>query len=183
MISRIINRCLAYPKLSALSFGLAIVIFCFIAAVSIFDVVQRYNAYASSSEMLGRLNERAQFLDSEAGKVQSTRPPGSPLVEGQSATLASASLLQRITSAIGRAGGTVVSTEVEPPGPQFSGQLKAVVMCQLDQLALQQVLYDLEAGMPLLFVEHLTVSQLTPSKDDGQLRVTLGLSGIWTKGR
>jgi general secretion pathway protein M len=46
---------------------------------------------------------------------------------------------------------------------------------------LQELLYDLEAGMPFLFVDQLVVQ--TPTAEAGEqpvrLRVLLGVSGQW----
>lgn len=178
-----LNRCLEYPRLSVISYVALIIALCLATLLAMFDLTRRYHAHTTSIDMLERLEGRVKLLKSEAGKIQTSRPSGSPFLEGHTATVASAALLQRITGAITQAGGTIVSTEVEPPGSGFNGYLKAVVTCQLDQLTLQQVLYDLEAGTPFLFVDQLTVNQLTPASDDGRLRVTLGVSGIWTKGQ
>jgi len=43
------------------------------------------------------------------------------------------------------------------------------------------LLYDLEAGMPFLFVTQLMVqsSQENPVAEGGRLRVLLGVSGQW----
>ena len=56
----------------------------------------------------------------------------------------------------------------------------------LEQAALQRVLYDLEAGMPFLFVDQLDVQvpQTTALSDvaTGRVRVILGVSGQWQAG-
>ena len=46
---------------------------------------------------------------------------------------------------------------------------------------MQQVLYDLEAGMPFLFVDQLVVqTALNGSNEEtGKLRVLLAVSGQW----
>ena len=53
----------------------------------------------------------------------------------------------------------------------------------MEQPALQKVLYDLEAGMPFLFVDQLDVQvPQTTAKDEagsGHIRVMLGVSGQW----
>jgi general secretion pathway protein M len=55
--------------------------------------------------------------------------------------------------------------------------------CELDQPALQQLLYDLEVGMPFLFVDQLVIQ--APEAGTGQegaagrMRVLLGVSGQW----
>jgi general secretion pathway protein M len=51
----------------------------------------------------------------------------------------------------------------------------------MEQPALQKLLYDLEAGMPFLFVDQLVVQApvtLTTS-GDGRLHVLIAVSGQW----
>ena len=44
---------------------------------------------------------------------------------------------------------------------------------------LQQLLHDLEAGMPFLFIEQLAV-EIAPQSDKGErMRVRLAVSGLW----
>jgi general secretion pathway protein M len=55
----------------------------------------------------------------------------------------------------------------------------------VDQPGLQQLVYDLEAGLPLLFVDQLVV-QAPPAvvnTGEGRLRVLLTVSGQWQGGR
>ena len=51
----------------------------------------------------------------------------------------------------------------------------------MEQASLQKVLYDLEVGMPFLFVDQLVVqipASLAESRD-GKLRILLAVSGQW----
>src|SRR5262245_1450239 len=177
-----IRRWLAYPQLRIALYA-AFCLFVFTATiVAIHGAVESYSAGRNAADRLAQLEQRARRVVDPAEKSAVARPPGSPFLEGQAANVASAALLQRVTGAITRAGGTIWSTEVELPSAPSGGYVKSVVSCQLDPLALQQVLYDIEAGMPFLFVEQLTITQLTPS-DNGQLRVVLGVSGAWPRGR
>jgi general secretion pathway protein M len=52
----------------------------------------------------------------------------------------------------------------------------------MEQPALQKLLYDLEVGMPFLFVDQLDVQvpQTTATNEGaGRIRVVLGVSGQW----
>jgi general secretion pathway protein M len=53
----------------------------------------------------------------------------------------------------------------------------------MEQPALQKLLYDLEVGMPFLFVDQLDVQvpQTTANEGagSGRIRVVLGVSGQW----
>ena len=67
------------------------------------------------------------------------------------------------------------------------GSVGLIVSCEMDQPSLQKVLYDLEAGMPFLFVDQLDVQvpQTTSLNDtgSGRIRVVLGVSGQWQGGK
>jgi general secretion pathway protein M len=67
------------------------------------------------------------------------------------------------------------------------GFVGLVVSCELEQHALQKVLYDLEAGMPFLFIDQLDVQvpQATTLNEasTGRVRVILGVSGQWQAGK
>ena len=64
------------------------------------------------------------------------------------------------------------------------GLVGLTVSCEFDQPALQKVLYDIEAGMPFLFVDQLDVQAPQTAAVDGNVRlhVTLGISGQWKGG-
>ena len=59
--------------------------------------------------------------------------------------------------------------------------MSVTVSCEVEQPALQQVLYDLESGMPFLFVDQLvTQGPAVPgTMPEGKLRVLLSVSGQW----
>ncbi|WP_239504819.1 type II secretion system protein GspM, partial [Enterobacter hormaechei] len=66
-------------------------------------------------------------------------------------------MLQRVTGAVNRVGGNVLSSQVEFQGAQSkAGFVGVTVTCDVQQPALQQLLYDIEAGMPYLFVDQFT---------------------------
>ena len=106
------------------------------------------------------------------------------LLEGPTVTVAGATLLQRVAAAIGAVGGTIQSSQVDVLGTQArDGLVGLVVSCEMEQPALQKLLYDLEAGMPFLFVDQLDVQvpQTTAINEtgSGRIRVVLGVSGQW----
>ena len=103
-------------------------------------------------------------------------------------TVAGANLLQRVAAAVGNQGGSVQSSQVDVSGAQVKdGFVGLVVSCELEQPALQKVLYDLEAGMPFLFVDQLDVqvpqSTALNEAGTGRVRVILGVSGQWQAGK
>jgi general secretion pathway protein M len=79
-------------------------------------------------------------------------------------------------------GGNVLSTQLDLQGtPSRAGFLSMIASCEIDQPQLQPLLYDLEAGMPFLFVDQLEVqTPLTASgSESGKLRILLVVSGQW----
>ena len=115
---------------------------------------------------------------------RSAEHAGSPFLEGPTVTVAGAALLQRVAAAIGNVGGTIQSSQVDVLGTDAKdGFVGLLVSCEMEQPALQKLLYDLEVGMPFLFVDQLDVQvpQTTATSDGGEgpIRVMLGVSGQW----
>jgi general secretion pathway protein M len=56
-----------------------------------------------------------------------------------------------------------------------------IASCELDQPSLQKLLYDLEAGMPFLFIDQLVVQAPVASStnQEGRMRILLAVSGQW----
>jgi general secretion pathway protein M len=54
-----------------------------------------------------------------------------------------------------------------------------IASCEIDQPELQKLLYDLEAGMPFLFIDQLVVQTALTGSGGGRLRILLAVSGQW----
>jgi general secretion pathway protein M len=78
-----------------------------------------------------------------------------------------------------KAGGNVLSSQLDVQGGPNAkaGFVSMVANCELEQASLQSLLYDLEAGMPFLFVDQLDIQVATPG--EGKLRFLLGVSAQW----
>ena len=128
--------------------------------------------------ILAQLRERSLAED---GSGPSASGRGSPFIAGQTRTVAGATLLQRVAEAARKVGGTVLSSQVDVQGPEAKqGFVSLIVSCDLTQNALQSFLYDLEAGMPYLFVDQLDVQPPTSASPNYQrVRVLVGVSGQW----
>lgn len=177
--SQLMQRYLArYPSLSGLIYVALVIIFCLTALFSLTDIIDLYRARNASLELLARLEGRAHISSNESSATTGSWPPGSPLLEGKTVTVANAALLQRITDIIIHAGGTVASS-----GPQAAqskdGYVTAIANCEIEQAALQQALYRIEAGLPFLFIDQLTVQAPTLPTENGRMRVLLGVTGLW----
>jgi general secretion pathway protein M len=52
--------------------------------------------------------------------------------------------------------------------------------CEIEQAAMQRLLYDLEAGMPFLFIEQFVAqSPQTQAQPNSRMRLLLAVSGQW----
>jgi general secretion pathway protein M len=151
------------------------------AGTAISDILVHRAALAQTADLLEQLQGRK---GRSGAQPLSAEHPGSPFLEGPTVTVAGASLLQRVAAAVGNAGGTIQSSQVDVTGSQAKdGVVGLVVSCEMEQPALQKVLYDLESGMPFLFIDQLDVQvpQMTATGEGnaGRIRVVLGLSGQW----
>ena len=169
------------PILSAAIYVGFVVVLLFIVVTSITDVFDQRSEVSAASAMLEQLEgRRPAALGGSPGDV--TMPSGSAYLEGATVTVAGAALLQRVAGAVVKFGGNVLSTQLDLQGSQTrAGFLSMIASCEIDQPQLQQLLYDLEAGMPFLFVDQLVVqTPLTASgSGSGRLRVLIAVSGQW----
>ncbi|HET7886502.1 MAG TPA: type II secretion system protein GspM [Bradyrhizobium sp.] len=157
--------------------GLVIVLLV-LAATSLIDLFNQRAAVAASAAMLEQLEGRKPHMaDKRFG--ESGAPSGSAFLEGATVTVAGAALLQRVAAAVTKAGGNVLSSQLDVQGGPNAkaGFVSMVANCELEQAALQALLYDLEAGMPFLFVDQLDIQVATAG--ESKLRFLLGVSGQW----
>jgi general secretion pathway protein M len=178
-----INRYLSrYPAVAVAVYVGVVVMLLFATWSALADISDRRSAVAAAAEMLARLEGRgpsnSTTIDAPSGPV----PAGSPFLEGQTLTIAAAALLQRVASSVTRLGGNVLSSQVELDGAQSkNGYISLIASCEIEQPALQQLLYDLEAGMPFLFVDQLVAQAPAPTagRTGERMRVLLAVSGLW----
>ena len=177
----VVTRTLSQSPLISVVLYLAVFVgLAFTSAIAIANIFDHQRALAQTSDLLDQLRGRKQRSPAQL----SAEHPGTPFLEGPTVTVAGAALLQRVAAAIGDAGGTIQSSQVDVLGKEArDGFVGLVVSCEMEQPALQKVLYDLEAGMPFLFVDQLDVQvPQTTAKDEagsGRVRVMLGVSGQW----
>jgi general secretion pathway protein M len=167
------------PILAAAIYIGLVAVLLFVVVTAILDVVAQRGEVAASSAMLEQLEGRRPAAGA-SGDV--TMPSGSVYLEGATVTIAGATLLQRVAGAVAKLGGNVLSTQLDLQGSQTrTGFLSMIASCEIEQPQLQQLLYDLEAGMPFLFVDQLVVQTplTTSGSGSGKLRVLLAVSGQW----
>lgn len=173
---------LRFPKGAAVVYAMLVGVFIFAVWDAIADIHERRAAVATASDLLEHLQGRRSVA---AGSLDSV-PTGSPFLEGPTVTVAGAALMQRVAGAVTKVGGNILSSQVELQGTQSkAGLIGVIASCEVDQPALQQLLYDLEAGMPYLFVEQLVVQAPVASAggQEGRMRVLLAVYGQWQGGQ
>ncbi len=145
------------------------------------DILDRRANVAAARDILDQLQGR-KLPARNGDNARDIVPSGSPALEGLTVTVAGAALLQRVIGAVTKVGGDILSSQVELQGPQSkAGFISVIASCELDQPSLQKLLYDLEAGMPFLFVDQLVVQAPVASSTDQEGRMRIG--GIWPMAR
>jgi general secretion pathway protein M len=167
------------PAVAATAYAGLVIVLLVIAASSVADIFGQRATVAASAEMLEQLEGRK--VPAAGGRSSDAdAPSGSAFLEGATVTVAGAALLQRVAAAVTKLGGNVLSSQLDVQGTQAkAGFVSMVANCELDQVALQPLLYDLEAGMPFLFIDQLDIQVSTATSGEGKLRFLLGVSGQW----
>jgi general secretion pathway protein M len=176
-----LRRFLAKPVFAASSYLCVMILLLFVIGSSFTDLLNRRAEVAASRAMLEQFDGRKVTAAGRRG-VDDGSPAGSPFLEGATVTIAGAALLQRVTAAVTRLGGNVLSSQIDLQGTQSAaGFLSIIASCEIEQGGLQQLLYDIEAGQPFLFIDQLSVqvpASAAPT-GEGRLRVMLSVSGQW----
>ncbi len=170
-----------YPALGAFVYGAIMLTMITASWLSITQLLDQRTQLAAATDFLAQFQQRGPASHHSA-LADKDAPPGSAFIGGQTVTVAGADLLQRVSHAITRVGGRVLSSQVDLHAAQaMRGFISVVINCELDQPGLQHVLYDLESGMPFLFIDHLEM-QAADSSSRAQaapMHVQLSVSGQW----
>jgi len=169
------------PAAAAVLYAVTIAGLIWLGGAAVVDLLAQYQQLDDANAQVAQFAGRKRPGGAPAGST-STAPGGSVFVEGRTVTIAGAALVQRLTEAITKVGGSVLSTQVDLPAARGGENLISVVAsCELEQPALQQLLYDIEAGLPFLFVDQLHVQQslAAAASGAGRLRVLVTVSGQW----
>jgi general secretion pathway protein M len=138
---------------------------------------------AASEAMLARLEEPT-VARRDDGSPLGDAPEGSLFLQGETLNVGGAALLQQVATAIHAVGGNVFSSQVDIDSNRAKdGWIGMTVGCEIEQPALQTLLYNIEAGMPFLFINQLVVQAPTPGANGGRVRVLLGVTGQWLSGK
>lgn len=138
---------------------------------------------AAAESMLAQLEGRS-FGRGENDSPFGNAPAGSAFLEGHTLNVAGAALLQRVASAVRGYGGNILSSQVELNTPRAkAGWIDVVVSCDVEEPAVQQIVYNLESGMPFLFVDQLDVQAPTVGLSQRRMRILMSVSGQWWAGK
>lgn len=179
-ITAILRKSLTTSPIPAAAVYAGIVVLLLLTSLSsILDILDQRSAVAASAAMLAQLEGHGPPAAGGAS-ANVAAPAGSAFLEGATVTIAGAALLQRVAAAVTKVGGNVLSSQLDLQGTQSkAGFISMIASCEIEQPGLQPLLYDLEAAMPFLFVDQLTVQAPTSSAGEGKLRILLAVSGQW----
>jgi general secretion pathway protein M len=144
------------------------------------DLRDKATEVAAAETRLDHLSEPPR--PNSASIAPNAGPSGSPFLDGRTITVAGAALQQRIEAAVTKAGGTLMSSQVELDGPDAkNGFVGLTASAEVGQPAVQTILYDIEAGMPYLFVDKLSIQspEVFGEPESGRMRMTIGVFGQW----
>ena len=151
---------------------------------SIASVTEARASLSSAETMLAQLEGHSLIRRADDASVLHGAPAGSPFLEGRTLNVAGAALLQRVGAAVHRVGGNILSSQVDLEGARSkNGWIELAVSCDVEQASLQPLLYDIEAGMPFLFIDQLVVQAPTPGVKGTRMKVLLGVAGQWWNGK
>lgn len=153
-------------------------------AVSLFliaDLRNKAAEVAAAQMRLDQLSERSHPSLS-ASLASNAGVSGSPFLDGKTITIAGAALQQRIEAAVAKANGLLTSSQLELDGPDAkNGFINLSASMEVSQPAVQAILYDIEAGMPYLFIDKLSIQspEVFGEPESGRMRMTIGVAGQW----
>ena len=173
-----------FPKAATAAYSVLVLLLVLGTWNAIADLLDRRSDLAATQEHFERLESsvRSRNTGLEASGVAT----GSPLLDGSTVTVAGASLLQHVAGAVAKADGNIVSSQLDLQGVHSkAGFVSALTSCELDQSALQNLLYDLEAGLPFVFIDQLVVQApaISSANQEGRMRILLRVSAMWRGGQ
>jgi general secretion pathway protein M len=151
-------------------------------ATSLFLVADLRNKAAELAAAQMRLDQLSERSQPSASIGSNASVNGSPFLDGQTITIAGAALQQRVEEAVAKADGALMSSQVELEGPDpKNGFVGLTASMEVSQPAVQTILYDIEAGMPYLFVDKLSIQspEVFGEPESGRTRMTIGVVGQW----
>ena len=145
------------------------------------DLRDKEAAITAAKMRLDQLSERSR-PGLSASTASNAGPSGSPFLDGKTITIAGAALQQRVEQAVSKSGGALMSSQVDLDRPDAkNGFVGLTASMEVSQPAVQTILYDIEEGMPYLFVDKLSIQspEFFGEPESGRMRMTVGVIGQW----
>ena len=175
------------PSVALTLYVVAVAALLFTVFAAVETIRDRRAAVTAAADLLAQIEgRRPGVAPGGVADAAGAVPAGSPFLEGETVTVAGAALLQRVAGAVTRVGGNVLSSQVDLQGPQSqAGYISVIASLEVEHAALQQLLYDIEVGMPFLFIDQVVAQAPVASteSDGGRMRVLLAVSGQWQGAR
>ncbi len=176
------EQAMAVGALSALVMGCMLLI-----GLSFYLRADAAQELASDRAMLSQLEARARSGPDARNRSSAGGVAGpAAFLSAPTQGLASAQLQSYLSQLAANQNASVVSSAVEPPGgddPAESIRIQATL--EIDLTALQSLLYELESGMPYIFVDSLDIQTTAAAQESAQnprSRVIMSLRGFWRRG-
>lgn len=166
---------------AALAYVAAVIALAGASWLALAGLAESYAHYRGAQERLAAIERRGAQDAAAKDEAQ-----GTPFLEGPTVTVAGADLQRRVAAAVAAAGGLVLSSQLDLQGPEAADGFVALsTNCEVAQAALQTLLYDLEAGAPLLFIEQIVVQspQGSGETEGKRMRVQIDVAGQWRAAR
>jgi general secretion pathway protein M len=167
--------------LAVVSYVGVVIVLLAVSLLLVADLRDKAAEIAAAQMRLDQLSERSQPSLSTSN-ASNPGVSGSPFLDGQTITIAGAALQQRIETAVAKANGLLTSSQLELDGPDAkNGFVNLSASMEVNQPAVQTILYDIEAGMPYLFVDKLSIQspEVFGEPEGGRMRMTIGVVGQW----
>lgn len=171
--------------LSLAVFGLMVVAPVAWAAWSLNAASAAGEAIRSQTVLLDGIRQRLTALQASPRSTGSATEQASIYLPGATASIAGAALQRIVADAIGSAGGRLVESEFArgEPSEEEPGRVDLRVAFDAEIVTLQQILFQLESGTPVLLLHTLSIqSSGAAEAAEGAsppLRVTLLVGGFW----
>jgi hypothetical protein len=153
-------------------------------AVSLGARSEASQEFVERQELLARLQAQPHWRTATAATMAPEKAPRVAFVEAQTAGLAGALLQSHVARIAQEQHAVLISSGIEPAGRDDTpDSIRMQATFELNIKSLQGLLYELESGVPYVFVETLAVQPAGQrGGEDPILRLTLGMRTLWRRG-
>ena len=153
--------------------GLALAAYVGLIVAGAWSIVSSWQDIEARRELVDTTRERVRRLAQQGAgatgpdPLPSDMPADGAYLAGERLSVASADLQRRVTGAVTRAGGTVLSSQLErQEAKDFATGVEVTVECDINQPGLQRLVYELETTAPFLFIDALSVKARNETREN-----------------